>query len=57
MVAAGLGPEKYYAVEAQQQLQTTDPSSRQRTIHINKPAPNGCLTPRQSGRLSVVTQL
>jgi hypothetical protein len=64
MSPAGLGPENDCSVEGQQQLQTTDPSSRQRgrPTSINPQlsdsnknvvlAPDGCLTPRQIGRLT-----
>jgi hypothetical protein len=38
MIPVGLGPEKDSAGEVQQQLKTTDPTSRQRgSPHINKP--------------------
>jgi hypothetical protein len=60
----GVGPKNDYAGEGQQQFQMTDLSSRQRgcststnpqltVIKIRCWAPDGCLTPGQTGRLTV----
>jgi hypothetical protein len=65
--SAGLGPESDSAGKAQKELyeQVTDVPSRQRECPVTRnpqmsdnnknlvKAPNGCLTPRQTGRLTV----
>jgi hypothetical protein len=65
MSPAGLGPENYCVYDGQQQLETTDPSSRQigRPVSTNPQLSDsntdlvldldGCLTPKQTGLLTV----
>jgi hypothetical protein len=53
---AGPGPENDYAVEDQQQLQTTDPSSRQRGCYIRTITASDQLKNKITGRESLVAK-
>jgi hypothetical protein len=59
MSPAGLGPENDCAGEDQKQLQTTDPSSRQKgrptltNPQMTETKVDGSLTPKQTSRLTI----